>query len=345
MEAVVLILALLLQPPQAHGKTKVHHRTYHGGEVHEAETDGTTDGIVIWKNGTMQEMHNGTPGKWFPVHPPKEGKPIQPPDEPQLPVPDLPDAAADAATAIIDDYILISPKQVTAWGGIVSATNKAHVAVDRMNEAFLHSGINAQTRIVGVVQDTVEETTSYDTDISELHNRFVAGAFTAVRALNGFDIISKLVTNGQYCGLGYMYSAGGQWGQQIVQGNCAAAQMSLAHEIGHNMGLNHNIGENGASVAGCGATAVGYGETRFRTVMSYPNPTIGGVVQHYGSRTPQYSAVPPAKWYSDSVSAVGTAQTNAAGCLRVTTPTIAGFHAMVVPLDPAPAAPGKPIIH
>ena len=106
MEAVVLILALLLQPPQAHGKTKVHHRTYHGGEVHEAETDGTTDGIVIWKNGTMQEMHNGQLGKWFPVHPPKEGKPIQPPDEPQLPVPDLPDAAADAATAIIDDYVM-----------------------------------------------------------------------------------------------------------------------------------------------------------------------------------------------------------------------------------------------
>ncbi len=333
MEAVILLLALLGQPPpQAHGHTKLHHRTYHGGKVHEAETDGITDGIVIWKNGTMQEIHNGKLGKWFPVHPKQEGQPIKPPDEA---VPDAPLVAADAGTAIIDDYVLISPRLVTYWGGMTSAINKAHVAVDRMNESFTNSGVNAQTRIVGVVQDSVDELDStFDTLLNDLHSRFSAGAFNAARAANGFDIISKLVYTNQYCGLGFLFASSGTYGQQVINGDCAGPNVSLAHEIGHNMGLNHNVGNQGAAIAGCGATAVGYGETRFRTVMSYPTPVINGVQQNYGGRTPQYSAKPPATWAQDHTSPVGTTQTDAAGCLKITTPIVAGFHAAVIPTSP-----------
>src|SRR6185436_993177 len=215
MTRLLLALVLIASPvwAQPHGKTKVTHTKYHGGDLHEAETDGVRDGVVIWKNGTMQEIHNGTLGKWIPQHFKQEGKPRKPPAEA---VPDLP-VAEDASTAIIDDYILVSPKQVTAWGGIASATNKAHLAVDRMNEAFMHSCINAQTRIVGVAQDTVDELdNTFDTLLTDLHNRYAAGAFDAVRAQNGFDILSKLVVASQYCGLGYLFAYSGSYAQQVI---------------------------------------------------------------------------------------------------------------------------------
>jgi hypothetical protein len=369
MKKLLLLACLIATPafaqnpnPPGLSETHVSHRMFKGGSVHEAETDGITDGIVFWKNGTAQAIHNGKLGKWFPARFASEGAPVNSdggdadagPGATRHYVAKVPTAQSLGLTtptasymaaamsgmllrtgpSIIDAYIYISPQQVSAWGGITSATNQAHLAIDSTNESLMHSAVNAQFNLVGVAQYDQNETSGLSSNLNSFATRYSQGAFSALRTATGFDVIALLVTQGDLCGQAYVYSSG--MPLAVVNGSsCATANMSYAHEHGHTMGLMHNIGDSGYAAV-CGPTAVGYGESRFRTVMSYPSATIDGVSHSYGPRTRQYSAPPPAVWYSDGVSPVGEIRTNAAGCLVITTPVVSSWHASVTTPPPPP---------
>jgi len=348
--ALILLALLLPVPVFATGPTTITHKTYRGGTLHEAQTDGVRDGIVIWKNGTAQETHNGKLGKWLKNKGTQEGPPHEVADASgrmrghgeQREIPNYPFALAASRApymayamlgmlspvtdpVIVDNYVLVSPQLVTYWGGMTSTTNKVHLAEDSMNEAFLHSGVNTQQRVVGISQDDQAEKSTVDANLTDLFTRSQAGHFASIRAATGYDNLTLMVHVGDLAGSGYLMAA--SYAMNVVSGDYATGNMTYAHENGHNFGLCHNYGDaNCSQASACYPTGCGYGETRFRTVMSYPG----------GARTRQWSAPPPAKWYVDGVSAVGvTGQTDAAGCLTKTTPLVAAYHATVIPVLPA----------
>jgi len=166
-----------------------------------------------------------------------------------------------------------------------------------------------------------------DANLQDLQTRWRAGHFDTQRAETGYDNITLMVHVGDLAGEAFMMASG--YAQNVVSGDYATGNMTYAHENGHNFGLCHNYGDTNCSMAAvCSPTGCGYGESKFRTVMSYPG----------GPRTRQWSAPPPAVWYVDGVSAVGqTGKTDATACLKKTLPYVAAYHdtvIAVVPPDP-----------
>lgn len=337
--------------PPGHSSTHVNHRKYKGGDLHEATTDGVTDGIVFWKNGTSQAIHNGKLGKWFPASWPAEtlivGDAVAdgglPPIQPKIP--SLGYTTAQAAymagkmggspspppldsTVVIDDYVFVTPAQVTKWGGLTSAINQVHLAEDAMNDALAHAGINARQRVVGISQyDQSGQTDNWNNDFNAFAIRVQQGNFNTQRAATGWDTITLMRSDGVrqgVCGTAYIFNS--VYPLHVVDGDCATSNVSYGHECGHTFGLCHNYHETGCTPAAiCGATGVGYGTGAFRTVMSYNG----------GPRTTQYSAPPPAVWWKDGISAVGIAgQTDATRCIKLTMATVAGWHATVIVVQP-----------
>jgi hypothetical protein len=86
----------------------------------------------------------------------------------------------------------------------------------------------------------------------------------------------SLLGNHYGCGLGYMMSTPSTgfagYAYSLVDQTCAAGNLSLAHEMGHNMGLNHDP----ANASGTPSYTYAYGFQQpsglFRTVMAYPCP-------------------------------------------------------------------------
>ena len=93
------------------------------------------------------------------------------------------------------------------------------------------------------------------------------------------DLVTYYVPSGSYCGRGY-YNAppvvfsDEQWAFSVVRGDCALGNLSLAHELGHNLGMNHDrYVEGGGDPAMCnyGFTITLDGNPVGTTVMAYPD--------------------------------------------------------------------------
>ena len=101
----------------------------------------------------------------------------------------------------------------------------------------------------------------------------------ALRVDRRADIVSLIVNNSAACGIGYLLRSlpilSGDVLLNVVSRQCAAGNLSLAHEFGHNMGLEHDRGN--AAQTPVVPYAYGYQVTKsptnpdlnFRTVMAY----------------------------------------------------------------------------
>jgi reprolysin-like metallo-peptidase family M12B len=126
-------------------------------------------------------------------------------------------------------------------------------------------------------------------------------------------------TVGSYCGVGYvMTTLSGTFeafGFTVVQDSCATGNYSFGHELGHNMGAQHDRAN-----AGTGLTSYSYGwrttDNAYRSVMSY-SP---------GTRLPFFSN--PNKLAPNGL-ALGTANDDNTRCLNYSATTITGFRGSV----------------
>ena len=111
----------------------------------------------------------------------------------------------------------------------------------------------------------------------------------------------------------------------VVDQACAAGNLSLAHEFGHNQGLHHDP-----------PSAVGYGTPSYPYVYGYQDP--GGAfrtVLSYGGavRIPFLSN--PSVSYGGRVT--GTSTQDNARALRGTAATVSAFRGTTAPAPPPPA--------
>ncbi|MBI5374567.1 MAG: hypothetical protein HZA77_03965 [Candidatus Schekmanbacteria bacterium] len=185
--------------------------------------------------------------------------------------------------SLIDVLILYTSQMQTTYGSGLDALIQN--LVDIANTAYTNSGVNTQLRLVHTelydnlnVDENIliNNALSYitnDAQIGELRNNYKADMVSLLRVFT---------VNDDYCGLA--------WQMQTVDNTFADSAFSvvevgslpdlhycqditLAHELGHNMGCNHD--RNHANGQGAYDYSYGYDVAEvFGTIMSYDGPTI-----------------------------------------------------------------------
>ena len=181
--------------------------------------------------------------------------------------------AADSGDRI-DVLILYTAAVKNSLGGDAQAQTFAQQAIDATNTAYINSKIRQRVHLVRAQETAIIETGTLGTELSALRSNADA---TALRNTYNADLVAMLSNSTDNCGIGYlMGGANGNSnnGYTVTSRGCAVGNLSFAHELGHNMGSQHNP-ENGS-----GATfPFSYGHyvnNSFRTVMSYVDPCTSG---------------------------------------------------------------------
>jgi hypothetical protein len=190
----------------------------------------------------------------------------------------------------IDLLVLYTPAARDAAGGVAQIENEIAFAVGRTNLAYANSNVFHRLNLVSTqVASFTEPPGGVDSNAllgllqgpSDMTLDAIHGTRDAARA----DLVSLIyeTDNAGWCGWGYTTENANadttdNQGFVVVQRTCAGVNLSLAHEVGHNLGALHNRENNS------GTSAHGYnfghiqlnpsmtGVSPWRTVMSYNTP-------------------------------------------------------------------------
>jgi len=197
------------------------------------------------------------------------------------------------ASATFDLMVLYPPSLASRYPSTLQT--RIQGLVDLMNQAFADSGVDARMRLVHTHQVSYyADSTGLDPILDALTTHATTPSHTIyqLRSQYGADFIifvrpfNMAVDN--YCGLGWIngWNQHPEWlskdnaisvmneGNDITPGSYyLCSDLSLAHEIGHTMGLAHDLANGGGN--GVYSYSNGYGISgSFGTIMSYIDPRI-----------------------------------------------------------------------
>jgi hypothetical protein len=185
-------------------------------------------------------------------------------------------AAADGATTQILLMSVYTPQARSAAGGTTQMQAKIQAAVDQANSAFINSNMTARFFLAHTAEVAYNDSGNINNDLN-----WVTGNATVASLRNtyGADMVSLVVSNGGgYCGIGWVQRNPGagfaNYAFQVTAYGCLSNQ-TLAHEHGHNMGMEHDPANAGISPSSAsydwsfGHNVAG----SFRTIMSYTCPS------------------------------------------------------------------------
>jgi hypothetical protein len=76
----------------------------------------------------------------------------------------------------------------------------------------------------------------------------------------GADLVAMVTSDNDVCGIAWLFNNNARYGYSVTNIACLAGS-TFAHELGHNQGCNHNVGDTNA------VASYGYGWRR--CVMGY----------------------------------------------------------------------------
>ncbi|MBD8083924.1 T9SS type A sorting domain-containing protein [Chryseobacterium sp. GCR10] len=148
----------------------------------------------------------------------------------------------------IDVLVVYTTAAKTAWGGTAQSNSFIATAITNFNNALLNSGVsNATINVVYSGEIGYTESGSLSTDLPRFRNNNdgFMDEVHSLRSTYGADVCALVTsTPTNTCGLGYVntvpgnYSANAAFSATVF--SCVVSNYSMAHEMGHNMGLRHD---------------------------------------------------------------------------------------------------------
>ena len=191
--------------------------------------------------------------------------------------------AGDVQTAgdnpgFVDVLVAYTTEVMTRRGGENATLSMIDAAVAEANQAYQNSGIGLRLRLAGTVEVAYAGAGDLNADLSALRST-TDGKLDEIHALRnslGADLVSLVTeTDPGYCGMAYVLTnpssaSAAASGFSVVRRTCMTGY-SFAHELGHNMGSQHDW----YTTASAGAYRYSHGhidiDGGFRTIMSYSN--------------------------------------------------------------------------
>ena len=232
---------------------------------------------------------------------------------------------AKAATTVLDIMVVYTGAARAGAGGDAGIRSLINLAVAEANDTYVRSLVDAELNLVYAGEVAYTETGNANTDLTRLQNP-ADGQLDGVHALRnqyGADIVCLFTeAMASYAGLGYVMNppraAFADYAFSVVRRMYAHGQYVFAHEVGHNLGCQHD--RNNANTTGSYAYSYGHrfvaGGTTYRTVMAY---APGVPIPHFSNPSVTYQGV------ATGVPAGQATAADNAQTLNLTIPVAAGF--------------------
>ena len=164
-----------------------------------------------------------------------------------------------AYAAEVDLLVLYDSHTATYFNQQVETAMQNWVA--QINNAYADSQIDLKLRLVGAVAHE-EDGSDMEGVLDNLRQDSTA---ISLRAKYGADFVTQLHKTGN-CGIAY-FTVNREWAWGVVGPDCGP--LTLAHELGHNMGLAHSR-KQGDTTGSRYAYGLGHGvDGLFGTIMTY----------------------------------------------------------------------------
>lgn len=177
-----------------------------------------------------------------PVAPAEPTRPRAPITEPKIePFPEAERLALEAKDITIDLMLLYSRNVAELY--VRKPEDLLALAIEQTNQAFKNSGLgNIKLRLVHT--QVVDYDTSEDDQFTHLYAMVDGlGSFKDVKKLRDekrADIVGLVIDNPSGCGLSTRIGPTSDEAFFVVHHACATITMSIAHEIGHMLGVRHD---------------------------------------------------------------------------------------------------------
>lgn len=192
--------------------------------------------------------------------------------------------------ATVDVMVVYTTAAKNAWGGTSQSNAAIATAITNFNTALQNSGVtNLMINLVYAGEINYTESGNINTDLTRLRNEtdgFMDEVHT-LRTTYGADLCGLVTaTPTNTCGLGYLNTSSTNYFRDaaftVSLRNCVVSNYTLAHEMAHNMGFQHDWYVSQSNVP-CehhhgyvNKTAIQNGasstpDERWRTIMAYNN--------------------------------------------------------------------------
>lgn len=212
--------------------------------------------------------------------------------------------ASPPASALVDNgtqldlMVVYTAAARIAAGGEAAMQALINLAVDESNLAYRNSRVVLRLRLVHQGEIAYSESGSMYLDLDRL-TKPADGSMDQVhrwRNTHRADVVSLLIGDSNLGGLGWQLTELSQgfeaYAFSVVRYDLAAGNLALAHEIGHNTGLEHdraNAHVGGLFNYSYGWRFTGQSRNQFRTVMAYQP---GNLIPHFSNPNVRYDGVP-----------------------------------------------------
>ncbi|MEM1166887.1 MAG: reprolysin-like metallopeptidase [Planctomycetota bacterium] len=241
--------------------------------------------------------------------------------------------ASETEPPVITLLVGYTPPAEVAAGSASAIEALIGSAVALTNESLANSGIEATVELLAIAP--TEYVDSGDPVLDRNRLRDVSDGYAdelpALRDVYQADLVAMIIgptstqtlpPDQRLCGVAFIGPDAPENGYSVTAVDCAVAQLTFPHELGHNLGSLHDFPNSGLSEAAAegrfefGRSFVGNDLQTYRTVMS-----VG-----QGLRVPYFSN--PAVTYLGAptgVAGTGPGSANNAAAIEINAPPVAAF--------------------